>query len=101
MFEREKIKAPNVKLVNHKGTRAFVDVNLNDELVIKDFRVIENKDGTVFVGNPCKPGGKDEKGKSLWFDTAYALSDTLREYIRSVVLEAYHTETKKGEKKEK
>ena len=69
----------------NSGIKAFADIGFNECLVIKGFRVLEDKSGTLFVSMPME---KAKDGK--WYETIRCLKHTLREHITSVVLEAYN-----------
>ena len=63
--------------------KAFVDLIVNDALLIKGVRVLEGKNG-LFVSMPQEQA-KDKK----WYDTVRCLSQDIREKITEVVLAAY------------
>ena len=63
--------------------KAFVDLIVNDALLIKGVRVLEGKNG-LFVSMPQEQA-KDKK----WYDTVRCLSQEIREKITEVVLAAY------------
>lgn len=66
--------------------KAFVDVSINDSLLIRGLRIIEGQKG-IFVSMP-KQQGKD----SRWYDTVRPVTQEAREEISSVVLAAYKGE---------
>ncbi len=75
------------KVANENSvTKAFADISINDELLIKGFRVVEGKQG-VFVSMP------QQKSKdSRWFDSVRCLNLNTRESISERVLSAFNSE---------
>lgn len=63
--------------------KAFVDVTIDDVLLIKGIRVMDGKKG-LFVSMP-REQSKDQK----WYDTIRCLTIAIRDQITEVVLEAY------------
>jgi len=63
--------------------RAFVDVLVNDEIIIKGFKVIDGEQG-LFVGNPSEKG-KDNK----YFDTVFFQIPNQKNALEKVVLDEY------------
>ena len=74
------------RLETDGAIKAFVDIVVNDALLIKGLRVIEGKKG-LFVSMP-KDQGKDKR----WYDTIMPLTKEAREEISSAVLSAYRNE---------
>lgn len=68
--------------------KAFVDIIINDALLIKGVRVMDGKKG-MFVSMP-REQAQDEK----WYDTIRCLTQEVRDDITRVVLDAY---TERGE----
>lgn len=66
--------------------KAFVDIVINDVLLIKGVRVQEGKNG-FFVSMP-REQAKDEK----WYDTIRCLTTEIKDQITEVVLSAYKEE---------
>lgn len=64
-------------------TKAFVDVSVEDALMIKGIRVVEGANG-LFVAMP-REEGKDGK----WYNTVIALQREVKDEIEKLVLEAY------------
>ena len=71
------------KFDTDRPLKAFVDIVINDVLLIKGVRVMRGKDG-VFVSMP-REQAKDEK----WYDTIRCLTQECRDTITKVVLDAY------------
>lgn len=74
------------RLENSKATKAFVDIVINDCLLIKGLRVVDGSKG-LFVSMP-REKSKDER----WFDSVRPLSREARETIESEVLMVYMSE---------
>lgn len=63
--------------------RAFVDILVNDELIIKGFKVVEGVNG-LFVSNPS------EKGKdNNYHDTVFFHIPNQKSKLESFILEEY------------
>lgn len=65
--------------------KAFVDLSVNDALIIKGIRVVDGKDG-LFMSMPSEQG-KDEK----WYERVRCLNKEVRGLIETTVLDAYRT----------
>ncbi len=74
------------KSMTDGNLRAYADVKVGGNLVIKGFMVMNGRKG-VFVSNPRK-SGKDGK----WFDIV-TIDGLMRKEIEDKVLEAYDRET--------
>ena len=68
--------------------KAFVDVSINDALLIKGIRIVEGNKG-LFVSMPVEQG-RNEK----WYERVRCLNKSIRDEIANVVLTAYSGETK-------
>ncbi len=66
--------------------KAFVDLGINDAIVIKGVRVVDSKCG-LFVSMP-REQGRDEK----WYDRVRCLNNEVRTLISCKVLEAYQNQ---------
>lgn len=72
------------KVKNSESTlKAFANITIDDEFVVKGLKVVEGKKGT-FVSMPCTQG---EDGK--YYDDAFPITKECRDYIEDVVLEEY------------
>ena len=71
------------KLSDNGPMKAFVDLSINDVLVIKGLRVVQGQKG-LFVSMPQEQG-KDKR----WYDTIRCLSSEIRDRINEKVLTAY------------
>ena len=66
--------------------RAFCDLAINGQFLIKGLKVVEGKKG-LFVSMP-RQQGKDNK----WYDAVLPLTKEARAEVDRVVLEAYQTQ---------
>ena len=71
------------KLDGTGATKAFVDISIENAIMVKGVRVIEGMDG-LFVCMP-RESGKDGK----WYSTVIPLTREIKEEIENVVLLAY------------
>ena len=72
------------KLPDNGPMKAFVDLNINDLIVIKGLRVVQGRQG-LFVSMPQEQG-KDKR----WYDSIRCLNDGIKNTINEMVLQAYH-----------
>lgn len=79
--------------INNSNLRAFASINIDDELVIKNIKVVEGKKG-LFVSYPAEKGSDGE-----YYDQVYPLNKETRDYIEETILEAYEKEAAKPERK--
>jgi len=67
------------------AVRGYVDITINDVILIKGIRIIDGKNG-LFISMPS------EKAKdNQWYETVRCLNKDIKEQIRDTVLEAYHS----------
>ncbi len=66
--------------------KAFVDLRVGEELLLKGLRIVEGKNG-LFISMPQQKG-KDNK----WYDTVRCLSQDVRQLISENILEAYESQ---------
>ena len=71
------------RLPDNGPMKAFVDLSINDAILIKGLRVINGQKG-LFVSMPQEQG-KDKR----WYDTIRCLTPELKDEIRDKVLTAY------------
>ena len=71
------------RLSTDSRVKAFVDMKINDALIIRGLKVIAGPDG-LFVSMPQEQG-KDKK----WYDTIRCLSPDIRNEISECVLSVY------------
>ncbi len=74
------------RIPNSKSIKAFVDLNINDVILLKGIKVVQGKSG-VFVAMPQEQG-KDNK----WYESIRCLKLEVREMINEKVLAAYKSE---------
>ena len=72
------------RLPDNGSMKAFVDLSINDVVVIKGLRVVQGQKG-LFVSMPQEQG-KDKK----WYDTIRCLRQNVRDEISEKVMEAYN-----------
>ena len=72
------------RLDGESSLKAFVDIALNESLLLKGLRIVEGRNG-LFVSMP-REKGKDNR----WYETIHPLSKEVKEKITSVVLAAYN-----------
>lgn len=71
------------RLPKDSRVKAFVDLGINDVLLIKGLRVVEGKKG-LFVSMPTEQG-KNER----WYERVRCLDQDFRSLVSQKVLEAY------------
>lgn len=65
-------------------------IYINEDFVINNITVRENKDGGLFVGFPSyKSNEVDEQGRAVYKDFAYPKDKASRESITKLVMDAY------------
>ena len=73
------------RLTKDSNLKAFVDLSINDVLLIKGVKIFHGNKG-LFVSMPTEQG-KDEK----WYERVRCLNQDVRALITQKVLEAYHS----------
>ena len=73
------------RLPDGNRVKAFVDLGVNDALLIKGVRIIDGQKG-LFVSMPSEQG-KDEK----WYERVRCLNKDLKTLITQKVLDAYQS----------
>lgn len=71
------------RIEGESSLKAFVDVALNESLLLKGLRIVQGKNG-LFVSMP-REKGKDER----WYETVHPLSREIKLKISSIILSAY------------
>jgi len=74
---------------------AYVDLLVNEKLVIKGLRVCDGKKGT-FVSFP-QTKGKDNEGKEEWYNNVYLKDKELDKTMAGVVLKSYEDKKQKND----
>jgi len=65
--------------------KAFVDVIVAEQVLVKGVKVVKNRDGDIFVAMP-KQQGKDGK----WYETVMLLNEDIKQELQEAVIEAYN-----------
>ena len=71
------------RLPQDSRIKAFVDLGINDALLIKGIRIVQGKKG-LFISMPVEQG-KNER----WYEQVRCLNQDIRSLIAQKVLEAY------------
>lgn len=71
------------RLAADSRIKAFVDIGINDALLIKGIRLVQGKKG-LFVSMPVEQGVNEK-----WYERVRCLSQDIRELIAQKVLAAY------------
>ena len=66
--------------------KAFVDISVNDVLLIKALRIVDGKTG-LFVSMPQEQG-RDKR----WYDLVRCLNEDIQTLITQKVIDAYQSE---------
>lgn len=72
--------------------KAFASVELGGVVVIHGVRLMESRDGGLFVGMPAKKSEKDNK----WYDHVTVVNSDLKEEIRRELVTRYEQGTVKA-----
>ena len=82
----------NVYPVEHKTLKANVSINIDDVLVINDFKLVEGKNG-MFISKPSREykDGRETKYR----DVAYFLDQEVEAELLDQVLAEYEKRNKK------
>ena len=73
------------RLLGDRRVKAYIDMSVNDLLIIKGLRLVEGKNG-LFVSMPQEQG-KDDR----WYDQVRCLNPDVLESITEKVLMAYQS----------
>jgi stage V sporulation protein G len=93
-MERRMVELSVKRLIKFDGggsLRAYCDLVIGEQFLIKGVRVVEGKNG-LFVSMP-RQQGKDTK----WYDSVVALTKDTKEEVGRVVLDAYEREVEHGD----
>ena len=74
------------RLPDGSRLKAFVDVSVNDAILIKGLRVVDGKGG-LFVSMPQEQG-RDKR----WYDLVRCLNEDIQGMIAEKVISAYHAQ---------
>ena len=64
--------------------KAYGSFTLDNDFVVRGIRVLENKEGSLFVGFPSRENAKGE-----YMDICFPMNSTLRQDITAVVISEY------------
>ncbi len=67
-----------------KNLRAYAEVTLNDSLVIKGIRVLENENGGLYIGFPSQMGKENE-----YRDLIVPKTPELKKHLRDQIIKSY------------
>jgi DNA-binding cell septation regulator SpoVG len=70
---------------NDSSLKAFVDVIVNGQVLVKGIKVFRNRDGNEFVAMP-KQQGKDGR----WYEIVSLLDEEVKQEMQEAVLEAFN-----------
>ena len=89
------IKRVDIYKVDAGTLKAFASVNFDDEIVVKNIKVVDGRNG-LFVSFPSEKGKDGE-----YHDTFYPLTKATRDYIEDEILTAYENAGKKASRKKR
>lgn len=79
------------------STVAFVDLELDECLVVKGITLIEGREpDKYFLGFPSKKG-KDKDGNEKYFNTVFPITKEYREQLTKAVIKKYKETVKNNE----
>ena len=73
------------RLPEGKTIKAFVDLAVNNVLLIRGLRVVEGKNG-LFVSMP-----REKSKNDVWYDRIRCLSTDVEDLLSKTVIDAYQT----------
>lgn len=79
------IEVARIYRTSNGSLKAFVDVIINSQVLVKGVKLVGNRDGELFVAMP-KQQGKNGR----WYETISLLDEELKQELQEVILEAYH-----------
>ena len=85
------IKKVSIDKIEDAGNlKGFATVNFDDELIVKNFKIIEGRNG-LFISFPSEYSKKEDS----YFDTVYPLNKETRDYISDAILDGYKESEKR------
>jgi len=82
-----KFKVTRLHKLDGKGSlKAFVDIALNESLLLKGLRIVEGRNG-LFVSMP-REKGKDNR----WYETVHPMSKQIKAQISQAILSVYNNQ---------
>ena len=82
-----RITEQKVRLWDDQRLRALVTVVFEDCFAVRNIKVIEGRDGKLFVAMPSR-----RLGSGRYVDIAHPINREFRRYLEDVILEAYEDE---------
>jgi len=79
------IEVARMHRVDNGSLKAFVDVIIAEQVLVKGVKVVNNRDGDLFVTMP-KQQGKDGR----WYETVSMLDEEAKQELLETVLEAFN-----------
>ena len=79
------VKIIKIHRLTEGKVKAFVDLGVNDALLIKGIRIVDGKEG-LFVSMPSELG-KNER----WYERVRCMKKDVKAMITQKVLDAYNT----------
>ncbi len=89
MMAQQDLKVSKIHHIPQGRIKAFVDLVVNDALLIKGVKIVSSPKGGIFVAMPQVVG----KNKQ-WYEQVRCLNHQLRQEISTIVLDAYQTSLK-------
>ena len=83
------IKAIKVYPIKEGNLKAYVDISIDDAIIIKGFKVMDGKNG-LFVAMPSVQNKRDEK----YYETVSCNNTEVKDDLSNTVLVAYKNEVK-------
>jgi stage V sporulation protein G len=69
-----------------KQIRAFAEIEFDSQILVRGFKVIESKNGGLFISNPSIKSSKGE------FKEIFTLTDSdFAHHLREAIIEAFHS----------
>ena len=79
------IEVARIYRVSNGSLKAFIDVVLDGQVLVKGLKIFASRDGDLSLK---MPSGQAKNGK--WYPTVKILDDELNQELQERVLEAYH-----------
>ena len=73
------------RLDSNSSLKAFADITVENQVLIKGVKVVKDRDGNISVAMP-KQKGKNGK----WYETVSLLSDEAKQELQETVLNAFY-----------
>lgn len=84
------MKISKMKLWSNGNIRAFFDLETEEGIIIKGFKVVDGSNG-LFVGFPASKGKDDN-----WYDDVY-MSKEMKIHLNNIVVDYYNNELRINE----